>query len=62
MAEVEAPLSVAGERSGEGLGDLPSHDETLGGPSSRFTLLVVFVYGDVNMTGLRHSISCITTL
>ena len=40
------------KRSGEGLGDLPSHDETLGGPSSGFTLLVVFVYGDVNMTGV----------
>ena len=43
---------LQGKSSGEGLGGLPSHDETLGGPSSGFTLLVVFVYGDVNMTSV----------
>ena len=30
----------------------PHTEETLGGASSGFTLLVVFVYGAVNMTGV----------
>ena len=41
---------LQGKSSGEGLGGLP--DETLGGPNSGFTLLVVFVYGDINMTSV----------
>ena len=43
---------LQGKISGEELSGLPSHDETLGGPICGFTLLVVFVYGDVDMTGV----------